>query len=124
MTPEERMQEQDYEPDTPRCFTCVYFKRVAVQPELKTVIRMLKKTRNGPRKPVKVQVRPKPNRVNPRIETCTFGNFEVKPGGVCREWHGRDGAKLLEAIPMKLVERTYQPRPLSEVDWLGTAASI
>jgi len=33
---------------------------------------------------------------NPMIDRCTFGNFEVRPHHVCNEWHGRDGARLVD----------------------------
>lgn len=101
MTPEQRMQEQDYEPDTPRCLTCVYFKREPLDNALNLVQR---RSRRG--NLIMVKLPPsRRRRVNPIVEKCTFGNFQVKPGGVCKEWHGRDGAKLLEPIPMTLVEK-------------------
>lgn len=95
---------QDYEASVPRCWTCVYFKRVAEPAGLKTVTRMIKTGRHGRRKPVEMQVRPKPSRVNPKVDMCTFGNFQCSPSGVCREWHSREGERLeSEFIPMKLV---------------------
>lgn len=104
MNPEDRKAIQDYEASVPRCWTCVYFKRQAAPSEPKTVTRMLKTSRNGRRKPVQMEVRPKPSRVNPKIDMCSFGNFQVSPSGVCREWHSSNGERLeSEFIPMSLV---------------------
>ena len=99
---DERKRDQDYEPDTPRCLTCCYFKREPLDNALNYVQR---RSRKG--KLITVKVPPNRRRkVNPIVDKCTYGDFQVKPGGVCREWHGRDGSKLAEAIPMRLVEHS------------------
>lgn len=58
---------QDYDPDPPRCFSCVYFQR---------------KFQRRPAMPHKP------------IDRCTFGNFPTNYNAVCNEWHGRDGARI------------------------------
>jgi hypothetical protein len=59
--------EQGYDPDPPRCFTCVYCRR----------------NRN------KCPCMPHSD-----VLMCTFGNFKINPAGLCDKWHGRDGTKL------------------------------
>ena len=89
------MAAQDYDPAAPRCATCVYFKH---EPLVRLVERTLDSRRGKTRK-VMVRLRPHPTR-NPMVDRCTFGNFLVKPAGVCNEWHSRSGERIaLEPAP-------------------------
>jgi len=99
MNDEQRKVEQDYDEDTPRCFNCCYFRREPMDSAMSYVDRVNKRGN-------KIRCKLPPSRrrqVNPIVDKCTFGNFQVKPGALCREWHGRDGAKLVDEIPMRLV---------------------
>jgi len=58
---------QGYDPDPPRCFTCVYFQR---------------------------RFNRRPSMPHKTVERCTFGDFTVTHRGVCDEWHGRDGSRI------------------------------
>lgn len=80
--------EQDYDPNPPRCYECVYFSRKPVKEYVERTV----KTRKGRLKTVHVQARR--SRHNPVIERCTFGNFEVTGKGVCNEWHSRQGERI------------------------------
>lgn len=74
---------QDYDPDPPRCFLCVYFKRELAKKYGERII-------NG--RPTRVRLNATP--YNKTVTRCTFGNFEVSPAGICNEWRGRNGETL------------------------------
>lgn len=80
--------EQDYDPNPPRCYECVYFSRRPVKDFTERTVT----TRKGTKKVVKVPVRR--SRANPVVERCTFGNFEVTGRGVCNEWRNRNGERI------------------------------
>lgn len=85
--------EQGHDADPPRCATCVYFRR-----EPHTMFRLVeKKRRNGNgTKIIKVPA-PKHPLLNPIIERCSYGNFQVKPHHLCDRWHSRQGERLEDA---------------------------
>ena len=85
---------QDYDNCPPKCVTCVYFKRAP----LIAFTNEVKLTRRGKTKTVKVPVRAHPL-TNPTVDRCTFGNFLVRPTGVCNEWHSRDGERIVDEQP-------------------------
>jgi hypothetical protein len=96
---EKAKRQQDYDADTPRCFTCLYFKR-----ERRFDQRLVKKRSGG----MKVVTFPVKKRIGTShlVDRCAFGNFEVKAGGACKEWRGRQGEVLAEEpslIPLRLV---------------------
>jgi hypothetical protein len=85
---EEAKAQQDYDPNPPRCFECVYYQRkLRKEYEERQGI-----TRRG--KPIVRKVQLPRNRANPMIERCTFGNFEVTGKGVCNEWRNRNGERI------------------------------
>lgn len=84
------MAAQDYDPAAPRCATCVYFKH---EPLVRLVERTLDSRHGKKTRKVMVRLRPHPTR-NPMVDRCTFGNFLVKPAGVCNEWHSRSGERI------------------------------
>jgi hypothetical protein len=81
--------EQDYDPDPPRCRTCVYFRH---EPEILKIERTLKR-RGGKTKTVMVPARAHPSR-NPLVMRCTFGNFKVSAQGICNEWRNHAGERV------------------------------
>lgn len=85
---ERAKREQEYDPVPPKCSSCVYFKRQLLNPHTERVIT----TRRGKKKVVKVNL--PASRTNPKLDMCTFGNFEVRPYGVCNEWHSHTGEKI------------------------------
>lgn len=85
---ERAKRQQDYDPNPPRCFSCIYFRRAP----LKQFVQRTVTSRSGKKRTVLVPL--KKGRVNPVIETCTFGNFEVVGRGVCDEWRNRAGERL------------------------------
>ena len=80
---------QDYDPSPPRCMTCVYHRRepAEIYKEREIV------TPRGKHKTIRVRIKAHPTR-NPIVDRCTFGNFLVKPSGVCDEWHSREGERI------------------------------
>ena len=89
---------QDYDNSPPKCSSCVYFRRAP----LIAFASKVKLTRRGKEKTVKVPVRAHPIS-NPTVDRCTFGNFIVKPTGVCNEWHSSEGEKIIEPVLLRLV---------------------
>lgn len=87
--------EQDYDPDPPRCHTCVYFRR-----EPHTLFKVItRKSRKGRLITSRVPLRKHPL-TNPLVDRCSFGNFLTKPHALCNEWRTRDGDRLApEAAP-------------------------
>lgn len=77
---------QDYDPDPPRCLTCVYYRYERREQFGERQVT----TRRGKVKTVRFRKKANPL-TNPLVDRCTFGNFTVKRYGVCDEWHGRDG---------------------------------
>lgn len=57
-------QQQGYDRDPPRCFTCVYFQQ---------------------------RFQRRPAMPHAAIERCTFGDFPTTHKAVCDEWHSREG---------------------------------
>ena len=86
--------QQDYDPDPPRCETCVYW---TYGPQDKYLERQVKDN-NGKVRTVRFKKRSHPTR-NPRVDRCTFGNFKVSRHGVCNEWHSRKGERIAEEQP-------------------------
>lgn len=82
--------QQDYDPDPPRCFNCVYHRH---EPERKYVEREIR-TRKGKVKKILVRVKSNPH-LNPMVHRCTFGDFIVQLSGICNEWHSRKGEILI-----------------------------
>jgi hypothetical protein len=64
--------EQDFDPDPPRCGTCLYFCRGGKQARLEA--------RNG--------------RGVDHLKRCTFGNFRTTERGVCDSWHNSQGETI------------------------------
>ena len=89
---------QDYDPSPPRCATCVYWKRGPEERYLERTVR----GRSGKVRTIRFKQRPHPIR-NPIVDRCTFGNFKVTLSGVCNEWCSRDGERIMEFVPMRLV---------------------
>ena len=80
---------QDYDPNPPRCLTCVYHR---YEQERRYVERRIT-GRNGRIRVQRFKILGFPIK-NPMVDRCTFGNFIVKPSGVCDEWHSRDGERI------------------------------
>lgn len=77
---------QNFDPDPPRCMTCVYFRR-----EPHTLHRFVSRpNRRGNMVTRKVPLRKDPI-LNPIVDRCSFGNFLTKPHAICDEWHSRAG---------------------------------
>ena len=91
---------QDYDPTPPRCGTCVYWKQGPEERYLERTV----KGRSGKVRTIRFKQRPHPTR-NPIVNRCTFGNFKVSLQGVCNEWHSKDGERITEYIPMRLVAK-------------------
>ena len=89
-----RKAQQDYDPDPPRCETCVYW---TYGPQDKYLERQVK-GRSGKVRTVRFKQRIHPTR-NPRVDRCTFGNFKVSRYGVCNEWHSRQGERIADEQP-------------------------
>ena len=81
--------EQDYDPNPPRCFTCVYFRHEKPRCYVERKIRL----RSGKVKTIMCR-NPKKERASNFVTRCTFGNFEVTGKGVCNEWRNRDGERI------------------------------
>lgn len=80
---------QDYDPNPPRCATCVYWKQ---GPQDRYLERQVK-GRSGKVRTVRFKQRAHPTR-NPIVNRCTFGNFRVSLHSVCNEWHSREGERI------------------------------
>lgn len=88
---ERAKQQQDYDPNTPRCASCVFCRTEKATPYLeRTWV-----TRSGKQKTQRVRNRTHPLR-NPLVDRCTFGNFIVSRNGVCNEWRNREGERIVE----------------------------
>lgn len=70
------MHEQGFDPDPPRCGTCVYYTRGSA------ALRRLEAKRG---------------RGISHLQRCTFGNFLTTYLAVCDEWHSRHGEKIDES---------------------------
>lgn len=79
----------NYDPSTPRCGTCLYFKRRRLHPGMTTV--QQRRTKKGV---IRVKVLEKRDHVNPMVWICQFGNFETTNVGLCDEWRTTDGERL------------------------------
>lgn len=80
---------QRFDPEPPRCITCVYFRR-----EPHTLFKTeQRKNRRGQLVTRKVPLR-KDAILNPIVDRCSFGNFLTKPHGVCDEWHSKTGETI------------------------------
>lgn len=86
--------EQDYDPDPPRCFTCVYFRHEKPRVYVERTIRM----RSGKTKTIMVR-NSKKERASDFVTRCSFGNFATTGKGVCNQWHSRTGETLEESEP-------------------------
>ncbi|MFT3806062.1 hypothetical protein [Arenimonas sp.] len=75
---ERKKREQDFDPDPPRCGTCLYFSQ-------------------GPAKQRREAA--KRGRGIEHLQRCTFGNFRVTYKGVCDEWRNRQGDKIEQEHP-------------------------
>lgn len=64
---------QGYDPDAPRCGTCIYF-----------TLGSHKRRREEARK----------GRGIDHLQRCTFGNFRTSTKGLCDEWRTKDGERL------------------------------
>lgn len=83
---------QGYDPSTPRCATCVYFRR-----EPHTKYRLVERlTRSGKLRIFKEPVRKHPVN-NPVVDRCSFGNFITRPQACCDEWRDLNGGKIAKA---------------------------
>lgn len=70
---QERKVAQGYDPDTPRCGTCIYFTL-------------------GPHKRRREESRK--GRGIDHLQRCKFGDFRTSPKGLCNEWRTKDGERL------------------------------
>ncbi len=68
-----RRSQQDYDPDPPRCGTCLYF-------TLGTWSRRKEEARKG--------------RGIEHLQRCTFGDFHTTPRAVCDEWRNKEGERI------------------------------
>lgn len=68
-----RKRQQGYDPDPPRCCTCVYFTRGTNSERT-----ILKKKGIDPS----------------AAERCVFGDFRTTPSALCDEWRNRAGDRL------------------------------
>lgn len=68
-----RQTEQDYDPDPPRCGTCLYFTLGSWSQRA---------------------IEAKKGRGIEHLQRCTFGNFHTTVRGVCDEWRTRAGERL------------------------------
>lgn len=73
---EARKRQQGYDPDPPRCGTCVYYTLGSHRE------RSLERKRG---------------RSADHLQRCTFGDFRTTYKGVCDEWRNRDGERLEQA---------------------------
>lgn len=68
-----RQVEQDYDPDPPRCGTCLYFTLGSWSQRA---------------------VEAKKGRGIEHLQRCTFGNFHTTNLGLCNEWRNKAGERL------------------------------
>lgn len=88
---EHAKRSQDYDPNPPRCVTCVYHRHERQDRYIEREVR----SRKGKLRIVRFKQKVHPLK-NPMVDRCTFGNFIVKRAGVCNEWHSRDGERIEE----------------------------
>lgn len=81
--------EQGYDPDPPRCFTCVYFRHEKPKFYAERTVRQ----RSGKLKTITVR-NSKKERASNYVTRCTFGNFDTTGRGVCDQWHSRSGETI------------------------------
>lgn len=71
----QRRAQQDYDPDPPRCGTCLYF---TLGPWSKRAIEAKK------------------GRGIEHLQRCTFGDFHTQAKAVCDEWRDKSGERLAD----------------------------
>ncbi|WP_141098736.1 hypothetical protein [Stenotrophomonas pavanii] len=89
---DKQKRQQGYDPSTPRCATCLYFRR-----EPHTIYRMVEKRGRSS----KIRIRKEPVRKhaihNPVVDRCSFGNFITRPQAACDEWRNSEGECIAKA---------------------------